>query len=171
MSEPLREHHPMEFARENLPQRAPQIEQEAKQQTTSPRREIQAAEPATLPTRRSARNAPKQARFGYDGTQGGGYVAQALGAPYAELDEKRALDVKEIKETTLVKGFLNTVYCYLRIFEPTVCKASTKDPNIISYDEAMSSGKGRWHKKFNSWRITVLGNKYQSPMQRPRSYL
>jgi hypothetical protein len=43
---------------------APQIEQEAKQQMTSPRREIQAAEPLTLPTRRSTRNAPKQARFG-----------------------------------------------------------------------------------------------------------
>jgi hypothetical protein len=77
MSEPLDEHHPTEFARENSPQRAPQIEQEAKQQMTSPRREIQAAEPATLPTRRSARNAPKQARFGYDGTQGGGYVRHA----------------------------------------------------------------------------------------------
>jgi hypothetical protein len=175
MSEPLREHHPMEFARENLLQRAPQIEQEAKQQTASPRREIQAAEPATLPTRRSARNAPKQAHFGYDGTQGGGYVAQALGVPYTELDEKLASDVKEIKETTLVKRFLNMVYCYLEIFEPTVCKASTKDPDIISYDEAMTDtdNKQEWKRavKFNSWRITALGNKYQSPMQRPRSYL
>jgi hypothetical protein len=62
---------------------APQIEQEAEQQTTSPRREIQAVEPATLPTRRLARNAPKQARLGYDGTQGGGYVAQGTGVPYA----------------------------------------------------------------------------------------
>jgi hypothetical protein len=74
----LSEHHPMEFA--------PQIEQEAKQQMTSPRREIQAAEPAILPTRWLARNALKQACFGYDGTQGGGHVVQALGAPYAELD-------------------------------------------------------------------------------------
>jgi hypothetical protein len=78
---------------------------------TSPRREIQAAEPATLPTRWLARKAPKQARFGYDGTQGGGY---------AEIDEKLASDVKEIKEATLVKGFLNTVSCYLGIFEPTI---------------------------------------------------
>jgi hypothetical protein len=133
---------------ENSPQRAAQIEQEAKQQTTSPRREIQAAEPATLPTRRSDRNAPKQARFGYDSTQGGGYVAQATGAPYAELDEKLASDMKEIKEATLVKGFLNTVYCYLGIFEPRICKASTKDPDIISYDKAMTDtdNKEEWKK-------------------------
>jgi hypothetical protein len=57
---------------------------------------------------------------------------------YAELDEKLASDVKEIKKTTLIKGFLNTVYCYLRTDEPTIYKASTKDPDIISYDEAMT---------------------------------
>jgi hypothetical protein len=149
MSKPLSEHHPMEFAQENLLQRAPQIEQEAKQQMTSPWREIQAAEPATLPTRWLARKAPKQAHFGYNGTQGRGYVMQVLGVPYAELDEKFASDVKEIKEATLVKGFLNTVCCYLGIFEPSICKASTKDPDIISYDKAMTdtdnkneSGKG-----------------------------
>jgi hypothetical protein len=113
---PLSEHHPVEYVPENLTKTAPRIEQEAEQQMMSPRREIQAVEPATLPTRRSTRNAPKQARFGYDGTQGGGYVAQAIGAPYAELDEKLVSDVKEIKEATLVKGFLNTVYCYLGIF-------------------------------------------------------
>jgi hypothetical protein len=62
----------------------------------------------------------------------------ALGTPYAELDEKLVSDVKEIKEATLVKGFLNTVYCYLGIFEPTICKASTKDPDIISYNEALT---------------------------------
>jgi hypothetical protein len=125
---------------------APQIEQEAKQQMMSPPREIQAAEPATLPTRRSTRNAPKQAHFGYDGTQGGRYVAQAIGAPYTELDKKLASDVKEIKEATLVKGFLNMVYCYLGIFEPTIYKASTKDPDIISYDEAMTDtdNKQEW---------------------------
>jgi hypothetical protein len=117
MNKPLSEHHPMEFAQENLPQRVPQIEQEAKQQMMSPQREIQAVEPMTLPTRRSARNVPKQARFGYDSTQGGGYVAQATGTPYAELDEKLVLDVKEIKEATLIKGFLNTVYCYLGIYQ------------------------------------------------------
>jgi hypothetical protein len=76
MSKPLNEHYPTEFAREISPQRAPQIEQEAKQQMMSPQREIQASEPATLPTRWSARNAPKQARFRYNGTQSGGYVAQ-----------------------------------------------------------------------------------------------
>jgi hypothetical protein len=65
---------------------------------TSPWREIQAAEPATLPTRWLARNAPKQACFGYNGTQDGGCVAQVLGAPYAELDEKLASDVKEINK-------------------------------------------------------------------------
>ena len=80
---------------------------------TSPRREIQAAEPATLSTRRSARNVPKQACFGYDGTQGGGYVAQATGMPYAELDKKLVSDMKEIKEATLVQGFMNMVYCHL----------------------------------------------------------
>jgi hypothetical protein len=136
----------VEYAPENPTKTAPRIEQEAEQQMTSPRREIQAAEPATLPTRRLTRNAPKQACFGYDGSQGGGYVAQAIGAPYAELDEKLASDVKEIKEATLVKGFLNTVYCYLGIFEPTISKASTKDPDIISYDEAMTDtdNKQEW---------------------------
>jgi hypothetical protein len=133
----MSKHHPMEFAWENLLLRAPQIEQEAKQQTTSPWREIQAAEPATLPTRWLARNAQNQAHFGYDGTQGRGYVT-VLGAPYAELDEKLVSDMKEIKEATLVKGFLNMVYCYLRIFEPTICKALTKDPDIISYNEALT---------------------------------
>jgi hypothetical protein len=147
MSKPLREHHPMEFARENLPQRAPQIEQEAKQQMTSTWREIQAVEPVSLPTRRLARNAPKQARFGYDGTQGGGYVAQALGAPYTELDEKVASDMKEIKETTIVKGCLNMVYCYLRIFMLTVCKALTNEPNIICYDEAMTDTDNKQERK------------------------
>jgi hypothetical protein len=142
----LSEHHPVEYAPENPTTTAPQIEQEAKQQMTSPRREIQAAETATLPTRRSTRNAPKQAHFRYDGTQGGGYVAQAIGAPFAELDEKLASDVKEIKEATLVKGFLNMLYCYLGIFEPTIYKASTKDPDIISYDEAMTDtdNKQEW---------------------------
>jgi hypothetical protein len=47
ISKPLNKHHPTEFAREISTQRAPQIEQEAEQQMTSPRREIQAAEPAT----------------------------------------------------------------------------------------------------------------------------
>jgi hypothetical protein len=116
----------LEYALKNPTKMAPQIEQEAKQQMTSPRREIQAVEPATLPTRRSTRNAPKQASFGHDSTQGGRYVVQAIGVPYTELDEKLASDVKEIKEATLVKGFLNMVYCYLGIFEPTIYKASTK---------------------------------------------
>jgi hypothetical protein len=79
----------------------------------SPQREIQAAELATLSTRRSARNVPKQACFGYDGTQGGGYVAQATGMPYIELDKKLVLDMKEVQEATLAKGFMNMVYCYL----------------------------------------------------------
>jgi hypothetical protein len=77
----LSEHHPMEFAWENLLQGAPQIEQEAKQQMTSPQRKIQAAEPAILPTRWLATNAFKQACFRYDGSQGGGHVVQALGSP------------------------------------------------------------------------------------------
>jgi hypothetical protein len=89
---------------------APQIEQEAKQQTMSPWRELQAMEPATLPIRWSARNAPKQVCFRYNGTQGGRYVAQGIGTPYAELDKKLALYVNEIKEATLVQGFLNMVY-------------------------------------------------------------
>jgi hypothetical protein len=52
-----------------------------------------------------------------------------------------------------------------------------KDPDIISYDEAMTDTdnkeewKRQWHKRFNSWRIMALGNKYQSLMQRQRSYL
>jgi hypothetical protein len=79
----------------------------------SPQREIQAAELATLSTRWSARNVPKQACFGYDGTQGGGYVAQATGMPYIELDKKLVLDMKEVQEATLAKGFMNMVYCYL----------------------------------------------------------
>jgi hypothetical protein len=74
----ISEHHQAEFMWENPAKMAPQLKQEAKQQTMSPQREIQAMEPATLPTRRSARNAPKQAPFGYDGTQGGRYVAQAI---------------------------------------------------------------------------------------------
>jgi hypothetical protein len=94
--------------------RAPQIEQEAKQQMTSPQREIQAAEPVTLPTRWVARNAPKQACFRYNGTWGGGYVMKVTGMPYTELDKKLALDMKEIKEATLVKGFVNMVYGHLR---------------------------------------------------------
>jgi hypothetical protein len=143
MSELLGKHHPMEFAWENSPQWAPQIEQEAKQQTMSPWREIQAVEPVTLPTRRPARNVLKQAHFGYDSTQGGGYVAQVTGAPYAELDEKLASDVKEIKQTMLIKGFLNTVYCYLGTDERTIYKASTKDPYIISYDEAMTDADNK----------------------------
>jgi hypothetical protein len=55
-------------------------------------------------------------------------------------------DVKEIKEATQVRGFLNTVYCCLGIFELTVCKSSTKDPDIISYDEAMTDtdNKQEW---------------------------
>ncbi len=81
----MSKHHPMEFAWENSLLRAPQIEQEAKQQTTSPWREIQAAEPATLPTRRLARNAQNQACFGYNGTQGGGYVTQRLAHPMLSL--------------------------------------------------------------------------------------
>ena len=147
----------MEYAPENPTKTAPRIEQEAEQQMTSPRREIQAAEPATLPTRRSTRNAPTC--FGYDGTQGGGYVAQAIGAPYAELDEKLASDVKEIKEATLVKGFLNTVYCYLGIFEPTIYKASTKDPDIISYDEAMTDTDNKQTRveKGNGTRNSTVG--------------
>jgi hypothetical protein len=116
MSKPLSKHHPMQFALENLPQWAPQIEQEAKQQMMSPRMEIQDAEPATLPTSWLTWNGLKQARFGYDGTQGRGYGMQVTGMSYAELDKKLALDVKEIKEATLIKGFLNTVYFYLRIF-------------------------------------------------------
>jgi hypothetical protein len=56
--------------------------------------------------------------------------------------------MKEIKEATLIKGFLNTVYCYLRIFEPTICKALVKDPDIISYHEAMTDtdNKEAWKK-------------------------
>jgi hypothetical protein len=81
---------------------------------TSPQREIQAAEPVTLPTRWLARNALKQACIRYDGTQGGGYVVKATGMPYTELDKKLALDMKEIKEATLVKGVVNMVYSHLR---------------------------------------------------------
>jgi hypothetical protein len=56
--------------------------------------------------------------------------------------------VKEIKQTTLIKGFLNTVYCYLGTDEPTIYKASTKDPDIISHDEAMTDAdnKEEWKK-------------------------
>jgi hypothetical protein len=61
-------------------------------------------------------------------TQGGGYVVQATGAPYAELNEKLALDLKEIKQVTLIKGFLNMVYCYLGTDELTIHKALTKTP-------------------------------------------
>jgi hypothetical protein len=52
--------------------------------------------------------------------------------PYAELDKKLVSDMKEIKEATLVQGFMN--------------KASTKDPKIISYDEAMTDtdNKEEW---------------------------
>jgi hypothetical protein len=148
MSEPLSDYHPKEFAWEISPQRAQQIEQEAEQQTTSPWREIQAAESVTLPTRRLARNAPKQARFGDNGTQGGGYVAQVTGVPYAELDMKLKSDVKEIKEATLVQGFVNMVYCFLGFTALTIYKASMKDPDIISYDEAMidTDNKEEWKK-------------------------
>jgi hypothetical protein len=34
--------------------------------------------------------------------------------PYTELDKKLALDMKEIKEATLVKGVVNMVYSHLR---------------------------------------------------------
>ncbi len=133
---------------ENLTKTAPQIEQEAKQQTTSPPREIQAMEPATLPTRQSARNAPKQACFGYDGTQGGGYVVQVIGAPYAELDKKLASDMNKIKEATLVQRLLNMVYCHLRFTVPTIYKGSMKEADIISYDKAMTNtdNKEEWKK-------------------------
>jgi hypothetical protein len=38
------------------------------------------------------------------------------------------------------------VYCFLRIFELTICKALTKDSDIISYDEAMTDtdNKQEW---------------------------
>jgi hypothetical protein len=154
----LSEHHPVEYVPENPTKTAPQIEQEAEQQTTSPRREIQATEPATLPTRWSTRNAPKQACFGYNGTQGGRYVAQAIGAPYAELDKKLASDVNEIKEATLVQGFFNTVYCHLGFTAPTIYKASMKDPNIISYDEAITNtDKKRRVEKGNGTRDSTVG--------------
>jgi hypothetical protein len=60
--------------------------------------------------------------------------------PYTELDKKLALDMKEIKEATLFKGFVNMVYSHK--------KASRKDPNIISYDEAMpdTDNKEKWKK-------------------------
>jgi hypothetical protein len=113
---------------------------------TSPWREIQAMEPATLPTRRSARNAPKQACFRYDGTQGGEYVVQATGTCYTELDKKLQSDMKEIKEATLVQGFVNMMYCHLGFAVPTIYKALTKDPDTICYDEAMTDtdNKGEW---------------------------
>jgi hypothetical protein len=103
-------------------------------------------EPATLPTRWSARNAPKQACFGHDGTQGGRYVVQVIGAPYDELDKKLASDMNEIKQATLVKIFANMVYCQLGFTAPTIYKASTKDPNIITYNEAMTDtdNKEEW---------------------------
>jgi hypothetical protein len=73
---------------------------------------------------------------------------------------------------------LNTVSCYLGIFEPTIyarlwqrtltLSATTRQWLTQTTNE---SGKGWWHKKFNSWRITALENKYQSLMQSPRSYL
>jgi hypothetical protein len=110
---------------------------------TSPWREIQAAEPATLPTRRLARNAPKQARFGYNDTQGGRYVAQVTGALYAKLDKKLELDVKKIKEATQVQGFVNMVYCHLGFTALTIYKALMKDPNIISYDKAMTDNDNK----------------------------
>jgi hypothetical protein len=59
--------------------------------------------------------------------------------PYAELDKKLASDMNEIKETRLVQGFVNMVYCHLRFSAPTIYKASMKEPNIISYDEAMTN--------------------------------
>jgi hypothetical protein len=31
------------------------------------------------------------------------------------------------------------VYCHLRFSAPTIYKASMKEPNIISYDEAMTN--------------------------------
>jgi hypothetical protein len=77
-------------------------------------------------------------RFRYNSTQGSGYVTQAAGVPYAELDKKLASDVNEIKEATLVKGFLNMVYCHLGFAALTIYKASMKDPDIISDDEAMT---------------------------------
>jgi hypothetical protein len=58
INKPLSKHHPIEFAWENLQQCTPQIEQEAKQKTTSTWREIQTVEPVTLATTWSARNAP-----------------------------------------------------------------------------------------------------------------
>jgi hypothetical protein len=57
------------------------------------------------------------------------------------------LDVKEIKEATLVQGFVNTVCCHLGFTVLTICKALMKDPtNIISYDEAMTvtDNKKEW---------------------------
>jgi hypothetical protein len=135
ISKPLNGHHLTEIAWEILPQRAPQIEQHTKQQMTSPWRDIQAAEQATLPTRLLARNARKQACFGYDGTpQGGGYVMQMTRMPYAELNKRLASAMKEIKEATVVQGFVNMVYCHLGFTAPTIYKAMTKDPDIISYN-------------------------------------
>jgi hypothetical protein len=66
--------------------------------------------------------------------------------PYAELDKKLVSDMKEIKEATLVQGFMNTAYCHLLFAALTIYKASTKDPKIISYDEAMTDtdNKEEW---------------------------
>jgi hypothetical protein len=65
-----------------------------------------------------------------------------------ELDKKLELDVKEIKEATLVQRFVNMVYCHLGFTTLTICKASTKDPDVISYDEAMTDtdNKQQWKK-------------------------
>jgi hypothetical protein len=113
-----------------LPRRAPQIEQEAEQQTTSPQREIQAVESVALPTRRLARNTMKQACFRYNGTQGHQYVVQVTGTPYAELDKKLELDVKEINEATLVQGYVNMVYCHLGFDK--ICTISRTYVHVLS---------------------------------------
>ena len=73
---------------------------------------------------------------------------QVIGAPYAELDKKLQLEVKEIKEATLVQGFVNMVYCHLGFTALTIYKALMKDPSIFSYDEAMTDtdNKEEWKK-------------------------
>jgi hypothetical protein len=67
---------------------------------------------------------------------------------YAELDKKLASDVNEIKEATLVKRFLNMVYCHLGFAGLTIYKALTKDPDIITNGEAMADtdNKEEWNK-------------------------
>jgi hypothetical protein len=64
---------------------------------------------------------------------------------YAELDKKLDLDVKE---ATLVQGFVNMVYCHDGFTALTIYKASMKDPDIISYNVAMTDtdNKEEWKK-------------------------